>query len=430
MGQGLGVVAAGGHVSKVACGGGAAEAKGAVEHQDIVAAGEGGGGAEGGAVARTGGNAVGGQEFHGSSRPTVIAAHVAEAGGGGGRDHHLNGAGILDAVGIGTHIGDGYNAAVTRLGQEGDLAQQVDAAHGVVHGGNHLAAVLGGSVEVVVELPAGGVGGGEPDGGQGLAAPGRAGGGKVGGVEVHGQAGGGVGDDGGLTQRHIGQLDPAVEGLAVGGLPLKGDAHGAASAAAGDKGNLVQPGRGGAVITAGAHLRLAGLAVLVVQIAAAAGVVIKDHIVQIGAGLLHAGLVERVRLEVDGGTVAGLELHGNVGAAAIAHPNDQLAGELVAVVRPALKGDGDRPFKIALGYEGQVVDLVPVELLVLLYFAFTGVAIVVVEGALAGGGQVGEEDVIDLGAVRLVVGIVVKIVHVQIHGVVDIHLIGHFAVRG
>ncbi len=36
------VVAAGGHVSKVACGGGAAEAKGAVEHQDIVAAGEGG----------------------------------------------------------------------------------------------------------------------------------------------------------------------------------------------------------------------------------------------------------------------------------------------------------------------------------------------------------------------------------------------------
>ena len=51
LGQGLGVVAAGGHVSKVACGGGAAEAKGAVEHQDIVAAGEGGGGAEGGAVA-------------------------------------------------------------------------------------------------------------------------------------------------------------------------------------------------------------------------------------------------------------------------------------------------------------------------------------------------------------------------------------------
>ena len=288
---------------------------------------------------------------------------------------------------------------------------------------------------------------------------------------------------------------------------------------------------------------------LVVQIAAAAGVVVKDHIVQIGAGLLHAGLVERVRLEVDGGTVAGLELHGNVGAPGIAHPNDQLAGELVAVVRPALKGDGDRPFKIALGYEGQivdlvvadflvlvnllliplvivpvegalpgggqlgepdpshlgtaglvvdelvevvivevhrvvdvhivrhvapggaaapaaahlddqvavelipgvrsalegqgnrpliiplghkgqVVDLVPVELLFLLYFAFTGVAIVVVEGALAGGGQVGEEDVIDLGAVRLVVGIVVKIVHVQIHGVVDIHLIGHFAVRG
>ena len=139
----------------------------------------------------------------------------------------------------------------------------------------------------------------------------------------------------GPLQRHIGQLDLAVEGLAVGGLPLKGDAHGAAVPLPGTKETWSSRGRGGAVITAGAHLRLAGLAVLVVQIAAAAGVVVKDHIVQIGAGLLHAGLVERVRLEVDGGTVAGLELHGDVGAASIAHPNDQLAGELVAVVRPA-----------------------------------------------------------------------------------------------
>ena len=151
------------------------------------------------------------------------------------------------------------------------------------------------------------------------------------------------------------------------------------------------------------------------------------------AGLVVDELVEVVIVEVHRVVDIYLIGHITLGGAAVsaaAHLDDQVAVELIPGVRPALEGQGNRPLIIPLGHKGQVVDLVPVELLFLLYFAFTGVAIVVVEGALAGGGQVGEEDVIDLGAVRLVVGIVVKIVHVQIHGVVDIHLIGHFAVRG
>ena len=119
------------------------------------------------------------------------------------------------------------------------------------------------------------------------------------------------------------------------------------------------------------------------------------------AGLVVDELVEVVIVEVHRVVDVHIVRHvapGGAAAPAAAHLDDQVAVELIPGVRPALEGQGNRPLIIPLGHKGQVVDLVPVELLVLLYFAFTGVAIVVVEGALAGGGQVGEEDVIDLGA--------------------------------
>ena len=423
-GDGLGVVAVGGHVLE-AVGGVGAEVEGPVEHQHEVAPGDIEGGTVGGGAGAGGDTAVI-EEVHRGGGPAV-AAHVGKTGGlGGGGDGDVHPAGEAVVLAVGTGVGDGDGAVVGGLGDEGDGGDGAAAGGGGEgDGGAHQAAVFGGVGVAVVELAGGGGGQLELHGGEGARAPGGAGVDKVKGGEGHRGGGGGVADDGGLLGGGIGDDHGAGDAVAVGAPAGEGNLHVAGLALLGDKGHVVQPGAGGAVVGGAAgDLLLAALVVLVVEGAPGGAGQGEADIVQTVLGEVLAVVVEIAVVKGDGGARGGGV--GDVALVGVAHPDLQRAGEAVAVGAHTGEGDGDGAVVVGGGYEGHVVQLGGRGAVVLVgggdLLLIAALAVAVVKGALGGGG--GRELHIVHVVARLVLAVVVEIGVVQGDGLVLLHRVG------
>ena len=372
-----------------------------------------------------------GQELHPGGGPAVIA-HIAEAGGGGGRsDGDLHHALVGGAGGVSTHVGDHHCAAELGLGLEGHLVQGVDAAGGIVQIGVHGAPVPGGAGVVKVQPAAVEVGGGEADGAQGPAATGGAGGGKVAGAEIHSGAVGGVADRVGLPQGGVLNHQRAGEGLAAGVPAGEGDGHPVLRGGAGHKGQVRQAGGTTAIIFGGARSLFTGPVVQVVELAhPARAAPVKGEVVQPVAGLVPAEAVQFLGVQTH--RLAGGALQSQAGGDAGANLEGQGAVELLASGVPSGEAQGDGAFIVLGGDEGQLVQIgcggavvfgVPGGL------PLAGLVVLMVQGALGGGRQVVEADVVQ-GAARCVPAQVVEVPVVQRHGAVDRHLVGHVALAG
>ncbi|CUQ45869.1 Uncharacterised protein [uncultured Flavonifractor sp.] len=212
-----------------------------------------------------------------------------------------------------------------------------------------------------------------------------------------GAGGGGVGNVAGGACSHI-DLQGAGEGLVAGALSGKVDGDGAGVVLGGDEGDILQGRTVGAIVFGGrSDLLFPALIVLIIEGAFAGGGEGKLHVIHGGAGLVFTVGVEVAVIKGD----AFVFIHGVGDAlAGLGDGDGHGAGEAGIFGVPAGELDGDRTGPVLGGHEREILQggrVAVVELVGGGNLLLTALVILVVEGALAGGGE-GELHIVQRGA--------------------------------